>query len=68
MAEASAWPRFDAWHRYFKVRGDNGTCYALRNNMMTARWELTMFDSNAPSADGRREVGIYALGSEDIRC
>jgi hypothetical protein len=66
MAKASAWPRFDAWlapdHRSFKVRGDNGTCYAVRNNMMTARWELTMFDSNAPSADGRREVGNLRTG------
>jgi hypothetical protein len=38
----------DAWlapdHRYFKVRGDNGACYILRNDVSTARWELTMFD------------------------
>ena len=38
----------DAWlapdHQYFKVRGDNGACYILRNDVMTARWELTMFD------------------------
>ena len=38
----------DAWlapdHRYFKVRGDHAACYILRNDVMTARWELTMFD------------------------
>jgi hypothetical protein len=38
----------DAWlapdQRYFKVRGDNGACYILRNDVMTGRWELTMFD------------------------
>jgi hypothetical protein len=38
----------DAWlapdHRYFKIRGDNGACYILRNDVMTGRWELTTFD------------------------
>ncbi len=38
----------DAWlapdHRYFKVRGDDGACYILRNDVTTARWELTLFD------------------------
>ena len=38
----------DAWlapdHRYFKVRGNNGACYILRNDVVTGRWELTMFD------------------------
>jgi hypothetical protein len=38
----------DAWlapdHRYFKVRGDNGAYYNLRNDVMRGRWELTMFD------------------------
>ena len=38
----------DAWlapdHRYFKVSGDDGACYILRNDVMTGRWELTMFD------------------------
>ena len=38
----------DAWsapdHRYFKVHGNNGACYILRNDVMTTRWELTMFD------------------------
>jgi hypothetical protein len=38
----------DAWlapdRRYFKVRGDDDTYYILRNDVMTGRWELTMFD------------------------
>ena len=38
----------DAWlapdHRYFKVRGDDDACYILRNDVMTGRWELAMFD------------------------
>jgi hypothetical protein len=38
----------DAWlapdHRYFQVRGDDSACYVVRNDVMTARWELTMFD------------------------
>jgi hypothetical protein len=38
----------DAWlapdHRYFKVRGANGAYYILRNDVLTGRWELTMFD------------------------
>jgi hypothetical protein len=38
----------DAWlapdHRYFKVRGDDGACYILRNDVPTGRWELAMFD------------------------
>jgi hypothetical protein len=38
----------DAWlapdHRYFKVRGDDGARYILRNDVMTGRWELTMLD------------------------
>jgi hypothetical protein len=33
----------DAWlapdHRYFKVRGDDGACYILRNDALTGRWE-----------------------------
>jgi hypothetical protein len=38
----------DAWlapdHRYFKVRGDDGACCILRNDVPTGRWELAMFD------------------------
>lgn len=31
-------------HRSFKVRGDNGACYILRNDVLTGRWEISMFD------------------------
>ncbi len=38
----------DAWlapdHRYFKVRGDDGAGYILRHDVVTAAWELTMYD------------------------
>lgn len=38
----------DAWlapdHRYFKVRGNDGGCYILRNDVASGRWELTMYD------------------------
>jgi hypothetical protein len=38
----------DAWfapeHRYFKLRGDDGARYILRNDVTAGRWELTMFD------------------------
>jgi hypothetical protein len=38
----------DAWlapdHRYFKLRGDDGASYILRNDVPSGRWELTMFD------------------------
>jgi len=38
----------DRWlaadHRYFKVRGDDGCTYIVRNDTQTGRWELTMFD------------------------
>jgi hypothetical protein len=28
------------WHRI----SDDGACYILRNDALTGRWELTMFD------------------------
>jgi hypothetical protein len=38
----------DVWlapdHRYFKIRGDNGAVYILRNDVVTARWQLTLYD------------------------
>lgn len=38
----------DAWlapdHRYFKVRGANGACYIVRNDVRSGLWELTMYD------------------------
>ena len=48
----------DAWlapdHRYFKLRGGNGAYYILRNDVLTGRWELTMFDRTG--AIGRWEA------------
>ncbi len=39
----------DQWHgpdyRYFKLKGDDGGIYILRNEQTADRWELTMFDT-----------------------
>lgn len=41
----------DAWlapdHRYFRVKGDDGACYILRNDVIAVRWELTTYDRTA---------------------
>lgn len=41
----------DQWigsdHRYFKVRGDDGSFYILRQDTITDTWELTMFDKGS---------------------
>jgi hypothetical protein len=38
----------DRWlapeHRYFKVRGDDGSIYILRYDVVNDSWELTMFN------------------------
>ncbi|MFQ5786023.1 MAG: hypothetical protein ACE5H8_14545 [Alphaproteobacteria bacterium] len=38
----------DRWlapdHRYFKVEGGDGAIYILRHDVVSNRWELTMFD------------------------
>ena len=38
----------DCWlgadHRYFKVRGCDGSTYILRHDVSENRWELTMFE------------------------
>ncbi|MFQ5934875.1 MAG: hypothetical protein ACE5LB_00510 [Acidiferrobacterales bacterium] len=38
----------DRWlapeHRYFKVRGSDGATYILRHDVISAEWELTMFE------------------------
>ena len=38
----------DRWlapdHRYFKVRGDDGSVYILRHDVASERWELTLFE------------------------
>jgi hypothetical protein len=39
----------DPRHRYFKLRGDYGGIYLLRQDTIEDRWKLTLFDS------GRRE-------------
>jgi hypothetical protein len=39
----------DPEHRYFKVRGDDGGIYLIRQDTLNDQWELTLFDS------GRRE-------------
>ena len=39
----------DPEHRYFKVRGDDGGIYLIRQDTLTDQWALTLFDS------GRRE-------------
>lgn len=40
----------DRWlapdHRYFKVRGDDGSIYILRHDASTSTWELTVFESH----------------------
>jgi hypothetical protein len=37
----------DAWHgpdhRYFKVKGDDGDVYVIRQDTTSASWELTTF-------------------------
>lgn len=39
----------DRWlapdNRYFKLRGDDGGVYILRQDVTEQRWELTLFDS-----------------------
>ena len=35
----------DPTHRYFKLHGDDGGIYLVRNNTATDQWELTLFDS-----------------------
>lgn len=38
----------DRWlapdHRYFKLRGDDGALYILRHDVISASWELTLYD------------------------
>jgi len=38
----------DRWlardHRYFKVRGDDGSVYILRHDVESLEWELTLFE------------------------
>lgn len=40
----------DRWlapdHRYFKVTGDGGRRYIIRNDVASDQWELTMFSAH----------------------
>jgi hypothetical protein len=42
----------DRWygpdHRYLKLKGDDGAVYLLRHDERADRWELTMFQREAP--------------------
>ena len=35
----------DAQHRYFKLRGDDGGIYLIRQDTLSDQWDLTLFDS-----------------------
>jgi hypothetical protein len=35
----------DPLYRYFKLRGDDGGIYLIRQDTVNDRWELTLFDS-----------------------
>jgi hypothetical protein len=41
----------DQWlapdHRYFKLRGDDGDIYLVRQDVESQSWELTMFERGA---------------------
>lgn len=41
----------DRWiapdHRYFKLRGNDGAVYIVRNDEARSLWELTLFDGRA---------------------
>jgi len=51
--EVAVTDAIDRWqdprHRYFKLRGDDGGIYLIRQDTLSDRWELTLFDS------GRRD-------------
>jgi hypothetical protein len=34
----------DPRHRYFKLRGDDGGIYLLRQNTVEDRWKMTLYD------------------------
>lgn len=40
----------DQWlapdHRYFKIRGDDGDVYIVRQDVMSGEWTLTLFKRN----------------------
>ena len=40
----------DPRHRYFKLRGDDGSIYLIRHDTASDRWDLTLFDSGRHDA------------------
>ena len=44
----------DRWlspeHRYFKCRGDDDATYILRHDVITDRWELTLYERGHAAA------------------
>ena len=47
----------DRWlapdHRYFKLRGDDGDIYILRQDVPSGIWEMTLFERGEPPAPGK---------------
>lgn len=37
----------DPTHRYFKVHGDDGGLYILRQDVPSQTWDMTLFDSGS---------------------
>ena len=56
----------DRWldpdHRYFKIRGGDGALYILRHDVLSDRWELTLFQSAE-----MREAGLPRSGDGKAR-
>ncbi|MFZ5620375.1 MAG: hypothetical protein ACOY5W_05060 [Pseudomonadota bacterium] len=48
----------DRWlapeHRYFKLRGDDGDLYILRQDVPTGEWEITLYERGGPPATEQR--------------
>jgi hypothetical protein len=46
----------DRWlapdHRYFKVRGDDGSIYIIRHDVVRDQWQLTLFDRAGEERQG----------------
>ena len=52
----------DPRHRYFKLRGDDGGVYLVRQDTLSDRWELTLFDSRR-----RDETRLSSAEAHDDR-
>jgi len=44
-------------HRYFKLRGEDGACYILRDDVAEGYWELTLYDRRGTGRHESRGVG-----------